>query len=362
MRTKSNWLPACLALFFSVIACLREGKACTAFVLRGRGAVLLAKNLDRPVGDGYIFINKRNVDKKAFGPDSGVALRWTSKYGSVTFNQFGREFPLGGINEAGLVIEELSAPAEYPPPDERPFLNELQWIQYHLDSHRSVKEVLKSDRGLRVSRFLFGLHYLVADRKGNAAVIEFNQGKLVSFSGDALPFPVLTNNSYPESLRYLGFHKGFGGDKVVSNGPESGDRFVRAATILSDLRWLGQRAFVDDAFVTLRSVERADTQWNIAYSIPGRRVFFKTRQHRRYKIINLEAIDFSCAAPVLMLPVNTEAAGNMSLSFVEYDGQKNRALLVSVFRQLKELGEINEEPAADIIRGMASYPETCRCR
>ena len=362
MKLKVVWLPACLAVSFLIIASLKEADACTAFVLRGRGAVLLARNLDWPVGDGYVFINKRNVDKQAFGPDSAAALPWTSKYGSVTFNQFGREFPLGGINEAGLVIEELSGPAEYPSPDERPFLNEFQWIQYHLDNCRSVKEVLKSDRALRVSRFLFGLHYLVADRQGNTAVIEFSQGKMVSFSGDALPVPVLANNSYPESLRYLGLHRGFGGDRVVSNGPESTERFVRTATILSDLRSLGQRPFVDDVFVTLKSLEQADTQWSIAYSIPGRRIFFKTRAHRRYKIISLEGVDFSCGAPVLMLPVNTEAAGNVSRSFVEYDKQKNRELLVSVFRQLKESGEMEEAPDDDLVQRMASYPETCRCR
>jgi choloylglycine hydrolase len=26
---------------------------------------------------------------------------WTSRYGSITFNQYGREFPSGGINEKG---------------------------------------------------------------------------------------------------------------------------------------------------------------------------------------------------------------------------------------------------------------------
>jgi choloylglycine hydrolase len=362
MKAKVRWVAACLALLCLIMAGVREAQACTAFVLRGRDAVLLAKNLDWPVGDGYIFINKRKVEKKAFAVDPGAALRWTSRYGSVTFNQFGREFPLGGINEVGLVIEELSGPAEYPPPDERPFLNELQWIQYHLDTCRSVKEVIKSDRALRIARSLFKLHYLVADRKGNTAVIEFSGGKMVSYSGDGLKVPVLTNNDYPESLRYLGLHKGFGGDRAASNGPESGERFVRAATALSELRWLGQRAFVDDAFVTLRFVEQADTQWSIAYSIPGRRIFFKTRAHRRYKIISLEDLDFSCESPVLMLPVNTEAAGNMSRSFVDYDGQKNRELLVSVFGQLKKAGEIDGQPADDIIQKMADYPETCRCR
>src|SRR4030042_3047298 len=159
-------------------------EACTAFVMRGGGAVLWAKNLDWPVGEGLIFVNKRDVIKEAFGGSGSAALRWTSKYGSVTFNQFGREFPFGGINEAGLDIEELSVQAEYPPPDGRPSLNGLQWIQYHLDTCRSTKEVLKSAPGLRISKRLFGLHYLIADRKGNVAVVECNDGQLAPYSGD----------------------------------------------------------------------------------------------------------------------------------------------------------------------------------
>jgi Penicillin V acylase and related amidases len=34
-------------------------------------------------------------------------IEWISKYGSITFNQSGREFPHGGINEKGLVIEQM---------------------------------------------------------------------------------------------------------------------------------------------------------------------------------------------------------------------------------------------------------------
>jgi choloylglycine hydrolase len=33
----------------------------------------------------------------------GKTISWISKYGSITFNQYGREFPTGGMNEKGLV-------------------------------------------------------------------------------------------------------------------------------------------------------------------------------------------------------------------------------------------------------------------
>jgi len=61
----------------------------------------------------------------------GQPAKWVSAYGSVTFNQFGRELPLGRMNEAGLVIEIMwLTQTEYPHSDRRPALRELQWAQY----------------------------------------------------------------------------------------------------------------------------------------------------------------------------------------------------------------------------------------
>jgi choloylglycine hydrolase len=352
---------AALAVILAVIV-PRAGAACTAFVIKNGGVVLLAKNLDWPVGDGYVFVNKRHVVKEAFGGASSPPLRWTSEYGSVTFNQFGREFPLGGINEQGLVIEELSGPAGYPSPDKRPALNELQWIQYQLDNHRSVKDVLKSEARLRISKLLFNLHFLVADRSGKTAVVEYAGGKMLSYTGNDLPVRVLSDNSYAESLRNLRMYKGFGGERGISEGSESAERFVRAAAVLEDFEWPIQGVLSDHAFTALRSVEQTDTQWSIVYNISRRLVFFKTKSHRRLKVIRLEALDFSCGSPVLMLPVDTEAGWILTENFAPYDPQKNRRLLETVFRKLEGLGEPSEIPAAGLVGKMSEYPATCRCR
>ena len=351
---------AVLAAALTMIA-PRPGAAGTAFVIKNGASVLLAKNLDRPAGDGYVFINKRQVVKEAFAGTGAPPLRWTSKYGSVTFNQFGREFPLGGMNEQGLVIEELDGPAGYPPPDKRASLNELQWIQYQLDNHRSVKDVLRSDARVRISRLLLDLHFLVADRSGKTAVIEFAGGRMVSFTGSDLPVRVLSDNSYAESVRYLNMHQGFGGERAVSNGPEPAERFVRAATLLQDFIWPVQGILSDHAFSVLRSVEQADTQWNIVYNISRRVVFFKTRSHRRLKLIRLEALDFACGSPVLMLPVDTGAGWVLDGDFEPYDPRRNRTLLETVFKKLEGLGATPAIPA-EVIRIMSDYPGTCRCR
>jgi penicillin V acylase-like amidase (Ntn superfamily) len=362
MKGRDRSSAAVLAFGLLAAAGFQSIQACTAFVMRGGGAFLLAKNLDWTIGDGFVFINKRDVSKEAFSVGTASPLRWTSKYGSITFNQFGREFPLGGMNEGGLVIEELNAGDGCRPSDSRLAINEFQWVQYHLDNHRSVKEVLKDDTRLRISRLLMRLHYLVMDRKGNTAIIECVGGKMTYYTGEDLPVPVLSNNSYEESLRTLKLHRGFGGDRVVSNGPESLERFVRAATLLEDYRFPAQRPLPDHAFTVLKSVEQDDTQWSIVYSLPRRIIFFKTRAHRRLKIISLDSLDFSCKNPALMLPVNTEAVRNLSRSFLAYDPGQNRSLLEAVFGRLKDLGELEAAAADDLALRMSAYPETCRCR
>jgi choloylglycine hydrolase len=66
--------------------------ACTTFCLQNGTDLVFGKNYDWNVEDGLVFVNKRNVQKTAM--DGGdPAASWVSKYGSVTFNQFGREQP-----------------------------------------------------------------------------------------------------------------------------------------------------------------------------------------------------------------------------------------------------------------------------
>jgi penicillin V acylase-like amidase (Ntn superfamily) len=66
---------------------------------------LIGKSFDSIVKAGMIFTNKRGQIKSAavFPPER--PLEWVSLYGSVTFSQCGKEFPVSGINERGLVAE-----------------------------------------------------------------------------------------------------------------------------------------------------------------------------------------------------------------------------------------------------------------
>jgi penicillin V acylase-like amidase (Ntn superfamily) len=79
------------------------------------------------------------------------AAEWVSRYGSVTFNQYGREMPNGGINEAGLVVETLMLPRARNPAPTTGRAVIVAWVQYQLDNSGTVAEVIASDANVRIS-------------------------------------------------------------------------------------------------------------------------------------------------------------------------------------------------------------------
>ena len=118
----------------TIILISGSGFACTTFSLHQNGQIVFGKNYDWHLGRGLVIVNKRGVSKTAMPglqDDPGEYAKWTSKYGSLTFNQYGREMPMGGMNEAGLVVELMSlSETQYPQPDARHAIKDLQWIQY----------------------------------------------------------------------------------------------------------------------------------------------------------------------------------------------------------------------------------------
>lgn len=210
-----------LAMLIAVLAPL-DLRPCTTFCFKANGEWIFGRNYDFSTEAGLVMVNKRGVAKTALLPP-GTASRpaaWVSKYGSVTFNQFGRELPLGGMNEAGLVLELMwLTPTEYPNVDARPSLRELQWVQYQLDTAATVQDVISSDKAVRIEvNEGTPVHFLACDRKGGAAVIEFLGGRMRAYSAESLPVPALTNSTYEYCLDFL----------RISGSDETAPPFVQA--------------------------------------------------------------------------------------------------------------------------------------
>ena len=330
--------------------------ACTTFCLKSNGEVLFGKNYDWMVGDALIFINKRGVEKSASPEGAATPARWVSKYGSVTFNQYGRENPSGGMNEAGLVVELMwHEEAQYPKADTRPIVGTLEWIQYQLDSSATVAELISNSQKIRIASEI-PLHYLVSDKAGNTATIEFLHGELLAHVGKTLTVPALTNDSYHKSVKYA-----LATPLENAKSTSSLDRFVRAAqgTAKFERQSKSQQEAVNYAFEILGNVAQPGyTQWSIVYDQKRGKIYFRTLQSPQIKIIDSGAFDYACTSAVKIFDANSKESGEVTTKFADYHRSANRNLIERSFNGTDFLRRVpaSEKDAA------ASRPETFPCK
>ena len=272
--------------FISLFLGISLLSACTSLILDRSNSGFLAKNLDWEIDRGYLYYNLDGIDKSSVEDQN---FTWRAKYKSITNNQFGKEFPLGGMNEKGLVIEEMSLFGQDYIHDESKFLlNEFQWVQYQLDMSSSVEEVIHSFNKITIRHAIMNLHYLIMDDSGDCAVIECLEGGIEIHRGDELPYPVLSNNPYKNSLRYLSFFEGYGGDLNVEHRSGSQERFVSAVWYLDQYK---NEAPLEYVFKILETVKQADTRWQFLYDPRKLEIEIKTHDCNESFPIGFEELE-----------------------------------------------------------------------
>ena len=348
-----------ILIFYILFICLvpPKGQTCTTFSLDHGDQPVFGRNYDWMVGDGLVIINKRGVTKATWSRphETSNRLTWTSKYGSATFNQYGREFPMGGMNEAGLVVETMMLEeTEYPSPDSRPGIEILQWIQYQLDNFSTTEEVIESHSQIRIRESGEpGCHFLVCDRTGNSATIEFIGRKLVYHTKERMPVKTLTNSTYAESISF------WKKDKIPqSDKHQSVERFIRAANMVKNYDPKAIKTPIDFAFDILESVAHDSyTQWSIVYDVKDLSVYFRTLDNQRTRYFDLKPFDLSCGTPVKVLDVNTALSGDITDKFIDYTYQINRNLVGEAFRKTPVLSAV----PVYVLDIRSKYPESTSC-
>jgi len=343
----------------------QPGRACSAFVLTKGGRVLFGRNFDFFTGLGFVVVNPRHLSKTALVYPGNPPARWVSKYGSVTFNQVGREFPMGGMNEQGLVVECLWLhQTQYSTADARPTLTELQWIQYQLDNCRTVEEILASDSQVRILPSATKLHFLVCDRRGRAGVVEFLEGQSKLYSAGSLPVKALANATYAECLEALKSYRGFGGGQPIPDSPGSPERFARLAAGLNGLGVGGSDFSLDRAFRLLDSVRydgaESPTQWRIIYDPLRLEIVFMTRNNSARRSLRLGALDFSCGRAGQVLDLDEGAAGDIGGIMKSYSSQWNRERTRQIFDLYRKTNYAPDVPEMAVML-IGNYPETTGC-
>ncbi len=346
-----------MAVFTVGIGAQRAG-ACTVFHMERDGRQIVAKSYDWNQGDAMVLVNKTGVRKRAFLLDpADRPLRWKSERASITFNQYGRELPSSGMNDAGLVIEVLwHFQAEYPGHDRRPTVNELQWIQWGLDSFSSVAELVAAAPEVRVTPLGSQVHHLACDASGECAVFEYLDGKLHITAGDEMGAHTLTNDSYSQGASYVAINEALGDVIDGREGWGSLDRFARASARVKQGKAPGIDP-VDEAFAILESVAMGSyTQWNIVWEPRELRVHFLTASCKVRKTVELGQFDPGCRSRPQMLDIHWDESGDVSGAFTRYRKKANRKMLYTTLSAYKA----NPFYPAMVVT-LASYPDTCLC-
>ncbi|MBF0362896.1 MAG: linear amide C-N hydrolase [Oligoflexia bacterium] len=354
-------------LFFTQLCIQNEIYSCTAFSLTGadKKFIIMGKNYDWFVRDALIYVNKRNVQKKAL-VDINLEdhpLEWISKYGSVTFNQHGFGFPVGGMNEKGLTVETLVLHSTIYPKYESQskVIGELQWNQYVLDSFETVDELIKNIDKIRINPLIAKVHYMVCDSNGYCGTFEYLKGKLVKKYFEIDQAKVLTNHSYEDASKYAASSDP---DSVLDINGEplknkwySLDRFKNTSEYINELRW---NDFISDAFdvlsnATVNLFDRdwgfSFTQWSIVYDIKNKKINYIDKKHSRIKKIDVNDFDYSCSEPVEYAHMNT----NTDPYFKYYSRLANNWLVDKMYaahiviglKPIKWMSSIKKYPASE---------------
>lgn len=328
--------------------------ACTTFFINKNGQMVFGRNYDWVTDAGMVCTNLKGLFKTSLQTESGETINWVSQYGSITFNQYGKEFPTGGMNEKGLVVELMWLDeTKYPSADNRPAIGVLQWIQYQLDNCMTIDEVIATDKKLRISPTgTTPLHYLIADAHGHAATIEFLNGKMVVHKGNDLTVPVLTNNIYDESV------KAYKNSSAIGNN--SLERFSEACSMIQKLNAGNTpKPITDYAFDILDEVAQGDfTKWSIVYDITNKTIHFKTNRFKQVKTVSFSAFDFNCASSPRVWDMNQAGNGNINTLFENFSATINKRIVETAAKESESRVAISEKN----VERLWKYSSEIKCK
>jgi choloylglycine hydrolase len=316
-----------LVLFLLSLAA-KDIFACTTFCINKNGQIVFGRNYDWVTGAGIVNTNQRGLFKTSLKVGNAATISWISAYGSISFNQYGKEFPTGGMNEKGLVVELMWLDGtSYPAADNRPAVGVLQWVQYQLDNAATVEDVISADSKIRIDENDTPLHYLLADAGGHVAAIEFLNGKMTVHKEKELPFPVLTNDTYASSVLTA--------KPIIEKGQRASlpnnslDRFVKACSMVKKFNETNMDVpLTDFAFSILDKVAQGSyTKWSIVYDISNKKIHFKTDANRDIKTIRFADFDLACNKPARMFNMNQDGKGDISKQFILPDKKIKQQIL-----------------------------------
>jgi len=307
---------------------------CSTIIFGDNRNQYFAQNYDFSRDHGLIATNLRGT-KKSNGVDiPGKVVSWTVKFGSVTINQFSLEFPVSGMNEAGLVIALMwHDEGDFGDGENVQRLNELQWIQYQLDNYSTVVEVIEGLSRIRPERGPIPLHYSILDANGDHVLVEFINGEPLLHENTA--FPILTNSSYKTCLSAA--QNALGAPDELGN---SVGRFVRLYSMLNSstdaptenkgfeyLDAVNAASIDEQGFPWNQNQNDTVTAWSVVFNPMKKSLQIKTNQNSAIREMHLADINFDADGRYQLLDVHAGEAGDLTSMLEDYTKEKNHRLL-----------------------------------
>lgn len=314
--------------------------SCTRVVYKGtNGTILTARSMDwKDDILTNLWVFPRGMERNGeVGPHS---VKWKSKYGSVIASGYDIS-TTDGMNEKGLVANVLwLAESTYPNWDQKsPGISIAAWAQYVLDNFATVAEAVTalSDEHITVitanvpgQERLTTLHLSLSDVKGDNAIFEYINGKLVIHHDPS--YNVMTNSPiFEKQLALNEYWAEVGGTTMLPGTNRAADRFVRASFYINAIPKTDDRVTaVAGAFSVIRNCSVplgistpgqpniSSTRWRSVSDHQNLVYYFETATMPNTFWVDFKTVDFSENAPVKMLKLaGNTYAGNAAKSFIE---------------------------------------------
>jgi penicillin V acylase-like amidase (Ntn superfamily) len=229
--------------------------------------------------------------------------------------------------------------ADYGDPHQtgRPTISIGAWLQYVLDNYRSVTETVEAMKPdpFTVVSGNFGngrpanVHFSLSDTKGDSAVFEYLNGKLVIHHGR--DYTVMTNSPvYDQQLAINVYWELVGGKNMLPGTISAADRYVRASyNLKTSPKFKDRREAVASVFSQMRAVSPplgmsdpdkpniSSTLYRIVADQDSKRYYFDNVLDPSVFFVDLSSVDLSEGAESMKLDVMgpVDLAGDVSKKF-----------------------------------------------
>lgn len=325
---------------------------CTVIRMNSPDGFLLGKNNDNFLHQGMLFSNRKGIRKQALIAPPDTPLHWVSTYGGMSFSQCGKELPVGGMNEAGLVVEQTTLPeTRYPEYRGGAAVGELQVIQYLLDTCADVAEALQALSEVEIRNPTWPLQYVLADGAGDMAIVEYLNGGMSVIRGERLRIKAVANSRYDKAMACRLEGTASFTDAYEANSMQ---RFATAAELLESM----DPNDATTVFSLLERVKRPDTVWQVVYDMNRRAIHLRTAGNARMKSLSVQSVDYRPEAVDMMLPLNHPSDGEGAWELTQYDRGMNRALVHGFFHNELVASVMGISLPDAMLAFLSEYPDT----